>query len=142
MALCWKKASDAHWRHGIYHKLRDRNKKEYENINELIQLHNRLFEQSELLRTENLQLTLQNEKLRQENSDLHSKGAGGDGGSGTGSAAAGASSQVVQALEQKLYKLQEELTDLHRRKGENAQQLVELNQCLQERDKLLATKEN
>lgn len=49
---------------------------------------------------------------------------------------------MLQALEQKLYKLQEELTDLHRRKGENAQQLVELNQCLQERDKLLATKEN
>lgn len=49
---------------------------------------------------------------------------------------------LFQALEQKVYKLQEELTDLHRRKGENAQQLVELNQCLQERDKVLATKEN
>ncbi|XP_042889895.1 autophagy-related protein 16-like [Penaeus japonicus] len=142
MALCWNKASEGHWRHRIYQKLRDRNKKEYESINDLIQLHNRLFEQSELLRTENLQLTLQNEKLRLENTDLQSKGGGGEGGSGTGAGAGGASSQVVQALEQKLYKLQEELTDLHRRKGENAQQLVELNQCLQERDKLLATKEN
>lgn len=38
MALCWNKASDGHWRHKIYQKLRDRNKKEYENINDLIQL--------------------------------------------------------------------------------------------------------
>ncbi|KAK8744722.1 hypothetical protein OTU49_000582, partial [Cherax quadricarinatus] len=125
------------WRHTIYCKLRERNKKEFENINDLIQLHNRLFEQSESLRTENLQLTLQNEKLRQENTNLQSQGGGGINGEG-----GGASSMVVQALEQKLYKLQEELTDLHRRKGENAQQLVELNQCLQERDKLMATKDN
>lgn len=49
---------------------------------------------------------------------------------------------MFQTLEQKIYKLQEELTDLHRKKSENSQQLVELNQCLQERDKIVAVKEN
>ncbi|KAK7069502.1 hypothetical protein SK128_008455, partial [Halocaridina rubra] len=139
MSLSRKKSLECDWRHSIYNRLRERNRKEYENINDLIQLHNRLFEQSEMLRTENLQLTLQNEKLRQENTLLHAHGDGGVEGGGIGE---GASSAVVQALEQKVYKLQEELTDLHRRKGENAQQLVELNRCLQERDKTLATKEN
>ncbi|KAG7175219.1 Autophagy-related protein 16-1-like, partial [Homarus americanus] len=134
--MAWNKASEGDWRQSIYCKLRERNKKEYENINDLIQLHNRLFEQSESLRTENLHLTLQNERLRQENTQLQSQGGGGGGEGG------GSSSVVVQALEQKVYKLQEELTNLHRRKGENAQQLVELNQCLQERDKLMASKDN
>ncbi|XP_066938381.1 autophagy-related protein 16 [Macrobrachium rosenbergii] len=139
MSLARKRSLDCDWRQIIYIKLRERNKKEYENINDLIQLHIRLFEQSESLRAENLQLTLQNEKLRQENAQLHEHGDGGVEGGGM---TEGVSSTVVQALEQKVYKLQEELTDLHRRKGENAQQLVELNQCLQERDKTLAVKEN
>ncbi|XP_071538855.1 autophagy-related protein 16 isoform X2 [Panulirus ornatus] len=135
--MAWNKSNEGDWRQIIYYKLRERNKKEFENISDLLQLHNRLFEQSESLRTENLQLTLQNEKLRQANTELQSQGCGSSGSEG-----GGASSVVVQALEQKVYKLQEELTDLHRRKGENAQQLVELNQCLQERDKILAVKEN
>ncbi|XP_076045943.1 autophagy-related 16 [Oratosquilla oratoria] len=126
-------------RHVIYQYLRERNRKENENISDLIALHNRVFEQSERLRSENFTLTLQTEKLRQENVQLQGQ-VGSSGGEAGG--AEGGTSQVVQALEQKVYKLQEELTDLHRRKGENAQQLVELNQCLQERDKILATKDN
>ncbi|KAK3862513.1 hypothetical protein Pcinc_031629 [Petrolisthes cinctipes] len=136
--MAWNKSTEGHWRQTISYRLRERNKKEYENISELVQLHNRLFEQSEALKSENVQLTLQTEKLRQENTRLLSHGGGGGGGDVGG----GGSNIIVQALEQKLYKLQEELTDLHRRKGENAQQLVELNQCLQERDKLMATKDN
>jgi hypothetical protein len=43
-------------------------------------------------------------------------------------------------LEQKLFNLQEELTDLHRRKGENAQQIIDLNNALQEKEKILQDK--
>ena len=42
----------------------------------------------------------------------------------------------------KIFKQQEELTELHRRRSESAQQLVELNQCLQEKDNQLAALQN
>jgi len=47
----------------------------------------------------------------------------------------------LQNLKQKLLVQAEELTELHRRKGENAQQIIELTSKLQERDKLIATKD-
>lgn len=47
-----------------------------------------------------------------------------------------------QILEQKIYSLQEELTNLHRRKGEHAQQIVDLTSKLQETEKNLSTKES
>ena len=47
----------------------------------------------------------------------------------------------IGALEQKLYKLQEELTEMHRRKGENAQQLIDLKNSLQEKERLLADRD-
>lgn len=45
-------------------------------------------------------------------------------------------------MEQKIYALQEELTNLHRRKGEHAQQIVELTSKLQEAEKVLTSKES
>ena len=44
-------------------------------------------------------------------------------------------------MEQKIFSLQEELTNLHRRKGEHAQQIVDLTSRLQETEKTLTTKE-
>ncbi|KAK8400462.1 hypothetical protein O3P69_003253 [Scylla paramamosain] len=144
--MAWSKSGGGDWRQQIYNNLRERNKKEYENISDLIQLHTRLFEQSETLKAEILQLTIQNEKLQQSNLQLLSCGGGGsgggNGGGGGGECGGTASPGVVQKLEQKIYKLQEELTDLHRKKSENSQQLVELNQCLQEREKVVAVKDN
>lgn len=91
---------------------------------------NRLFDQSVALRHENLQLTIQNERLRQENQ------GGGSGGSLAGTPA---DSAKISALEQKVLNQQEELTELHKRRGENAQLLIDLNHKLQEKEKLLAT---
>lgn len=45
-------------------------------------------------------------------------------------------------MEQKIYSLQEELTNLHRRKGEHAQQIVDLTSKLQETEKNLSLKES
>jgi autophagy-related protein 16 len=92
---------------------------------------NRLFDSSNALRGENLQLTVQNEKLRQENFELHNRSGPGDG----------KPNEKIQALEQKLLHQQEELTELHRRKGENAQQLIDLNNKLQEKEKQLRAHE-
>lgn len=47
----------------------------------------------------------------------------------------------IQQLEQKLLHQQEELTELHRRKGENAQQLIDLNHRLNEQLKIKANLE-
>lgn len=49
---------------------------------------------------------------------------------------------IEQILEQKIYSLQEELTNLHRRKGEHAQQIVDLTSKLQETEKNLSLKES
>lgn len=51
-------------------------------------------------------------------------------------------SEKISALEQKLLVQQEELTELHRRRGENAQMIIDLNAKLQLTEKTLASKNN
>jgi autophagy-related protein 16 len=92
---------------------------------------NRIFESANTLRSENLQLSIKNEQLRQESTDIHKRTGPIDG----------KSNEKVQALEQKMSQQQEELTVLLRTKGENAQALVELNRKLNEREKLLSIRE-
>lgn len=90
-------------------------------------LDNRLFDNVTTLRTENLQLTIENEKLRS--------------GSGIPGSHSNDTSSRISVLEQKCMSQQEELTELHRRKGENAQQIIDLNAQLQELTKKLTSKE-
>lgn len=87
------------------------------------------------MRTENIHLSVQIEKLRTEGVSFQGGNAGA-GGSGDSKL-----HERVQYLEQKLLAQQEELTELHRRKGENAQQVIDLNAKLQEKEKQLAAKE-
>lgn len=75
------------------------------------------------MRTENIQLTIANETLRRE-------AVSGTPGLG-----------VNSDLEARLLKQAEELATLHKRKGENAQQIVDLNNKLQEMMKELQAKE-
>lgn len=79
------------------------------------------------MRSENLQLSIQLEKL--------SSNTGGGSGNEV------RLNERIQFLEQKLLTQQEELTELHRRKGENAQQIIDLNVKLQEKEKVLMAKE-
>lgn len=53
----------------------------------------------------------------------------------------GANSERIQQLEQRLLTQQEELTSLHRRRGENAQQIINLNTKLQEAEKAIQFKD-
>lgn len=50
--------------------------------------------------------------------------------------------EKISTLEQKLLMQQEELTELHRRRGENAQRSIDLNAKLQQAEKLLVDKNN
>lgn len=82
-----------------------------------------MFDNSNTLRGENLQLSIANEKLRTEVLS---------GIPGTATSA---------ALEAKLLAQADELTALHRRRGEHTQQIVDLNNKLQEVTKELQAKD-
>ncbi|XP_067008650.2 autophagy-related protein 16-1 isoform X2 [Anabrus simplex] len=128
MATSSKSVDDCDWRKSIILQLQNVCKVQ-SSFEELIALHNRLLERSNTLKSENLQLTIQNEKLRIENLELqqHPSGSGDR-----------KPNEKIQALEQKLLLQQEELTELHRRKGDNAQQLLDLNHKLHEKEKQLS----
>ncbi|XP_031338168.1 autophagy-related protein 16-1-like [Photinus pyralis] len=126
---------ESSWRNAIFTQLQFRNRSQTEYFQDLIAAHNRLFENVDTLRNENLHLSLQNEKLRTE------AVASGSSTTGSNSASEARLTERIQFLEQKLLSQQEELTELHRRKGENAQQIIDLNIKLQEKEKLLSNKE-
>ncbi|XP_072180000.1 autophagy-related protein 16-like [Diadema setosum] len=114
------------WRKTIHSRLRKRNARECAPFKSLFESHVKLANQIEASRAQNLQLQVQVERLQQENADLQSKpppspGVGGNMGKGTAD---------YHKLEQKYLKIHEELTDLHRRRGENVQQLMDLTNQL------------
>ncbi|XP_076659660.1 autophagy-related 16 isoform X2 [Halictus rubicundus] len=114
---------DNNWRKDLILQLQERNRRQTYCFADLISLHNRLFENANTLRGENIQLTIANETLRRNTS----------GGTPMSSGNAD--------LEARLLKQAEELATLHRRKGEHTQQIVDLNNKLQEMTKELQMKE-
>lgn len=76
-------------------------------------------------------------KLSVENEQLRS-----GGGSLAANGSANINSTKIQALEKRILTQQEELTDLHKRKGENSQMIVDLNIKLEKQNKLLADNES
>jgi autophagy-related protein 16 len=85
----------------------------------------RIHEKNYELKNENLALSVENEKLRN--------------GLGVSDNA-----QVlrIQALEKKLLDKQEELTDMHKRKGDNQQMIIDLNVKVTDLQKKLEDKNN
>lgn len=90
---------------------------------------NRLYDTTSQLRAENLKLSVENEQLRT--------------GIGCGDSSVTGNQQTarIQALEKRLLTQQEELTDLHKRKGENSQMIVDLNIKLEKYTRLLADRD-
>ena len=127
------------WNSRIKTLIRRRNERESHGYAHLIASHSRLLSSTDALRSQNVTLTLEVERLRQLTVDLRTKGGGGGiagGAAGGGGSDAGdtVASTTVTALEHKIYKLQEDLTDSLRRKGENAQKIIDLNGKLQEKE--------
>ncbi|XP_020602695.1 autophagy-related protein 16-like [Orbicella faveolata] len=127
------------WRKIISGKLEARDRGEWYCFRDIIKEHNKLFENADTAKSRVVQLEIQVAHMQQEKLELQGRvqelsltggGVGGGGGS-----------EKAAALEQKLYKLQEELTELHRQKGENAQKLMELNNTLRQKEQELATKD-
>ncbi|XP_013415279.1 autophagy-related protein 16-1 isoform X2 [Lingula anatina] len=122
------------WKSTIRDLIKERDKREHQPFLSLIQAHNKLFESVDSVRTKNLQLTLETERLKHENLELSLKTDSGGGGGVIGA-------ERVRELEQKLFKLQEELTELHRKKGENSQRIIDLNNILQEKEREIQSKD-
>ncbi|OQV25584.1 Autophagy-related protein 16-1 [Hypsibius exemplaris] len=124
------------WKYDIIQQIHHRNRVESASFKPVFDAYGKLFEFSDSLKAQNTQLNLYVEKLKEENVRLQV--SGGTGGS---SASDPRAQERIATLEQKLYKLQEELTEMHRRKGENAQQLIDMKNALQEKERLLADRE-
>ena len=93
-------------------KLRERNEREVVPFVNLVTMNVELLNANAQLNVEKEQLEFINAKLKEENEKMKSK-----------------SSEInyeqVSVLEKKLFSLQEELTELHRRRGEKAQQIID-----------------
>ncbi|XP_045496823.1 autophagy-related protein 16-1 isoform X2 [Colias croceus] len=116
------------WRNNIINQLRARNKRETAAFQDIFTFQSRLFDNVNTLKNENLQLTLVNERIRYSNTESVSSGGG-------------ATNEKIQALEQKILNQQEELTSLHRRRGESAQQIINLNAKVHDLEKSLQAKD-
>ncbi|SPP89955.1 autophagy-related protein 16 isoform X1 [Drosophila guanche] len=113
------------WRAHVVKCLRERNRKECENFKEIIEQNNRLIDHVAQLKSDNLKLSVENEQLRSAMST-----------GGTGSHVA------IATLEKKLLSQQEELTELHKRKGENSQLIVDLNMKVEQQRIIMSEREH
>ena len=92
-----------------------------------------MLEQNIKLKTENETLTFLNEKLKEDNSILKSK---------VSSESNVHTNENFLELNRKLFSLQEELTELHKKKGDNAQQVIDLSAAVKLNEQLLAEKQS
>ncbi|CAA9997087.1 unnamed protein product [Nesidiocoris tenuis] len=113
------------WRESILDQIQRRNKQQFSAFEDLISAHNRLFDSHAALRQENEKL--RSERLALPRGSIESQGA----------------PERISILESKLLAQQEELTELLRKRGENAQLVVDLNKKLQEKaDQLKAAEDS
>ncbi|XP_069357287.1 autophagy-related protein 16 isoform X2 [Maniola hyperantus] len=117
------------WRNNIISQLQARNKRETNSFQDIIAFQSRLFDNVNTLKNENLQLTLLNERIRFSTTESVLNSGGG------------VSNERIQALEQKILLQQEELTSLHRRRGESSQQIINLNARVHDLEKNLQAKD-
>ncbi|XP_046853261.1 autophagy-related protein 16-1-like isoform X2 [Xenia sp. Carnegie-2017] len=127
-----------YWKLELLQRLERRDRLEFLSFKDLIKSHNKLFDNADILQSKIVQLEIQTLQMKQENADLQERASI----SGFSYSLSGTfNSDKVQAFEQKIYKLQEELTVLHRTKGENAQKVIELNKTITKKDNDLSFKE-
>merc|ERR1711962_920131 len=96
----------------VLQKLRHRNCIEVAPFVDIIELNNRLIVANSQLLSEREEIQFVNVKLKEETQKLRLKSSEAD-------------QEQVSVLEKKLFAAQEELTELHRRRGENAQQIID-----------------
>ncbi|KAL3236781.1 hypothetical protein MRX96_022192 [Rhipicephalus microplus] len=116
------------WRQQIVKSLQDRNNMQCKQFEDIIVFSTQLFERVDSLRSNNVQLTVQKERLQQENLHLQMNAESSLG-------------KPRAALETKIYQLQEEMTELLRHKSEHSQQLIDAKNSLEEKERQLHLKD-
>ena len=120
-------------REDVLSKLRQRNRREIQPFQSLFERQELLLEQNIKLKTENETLTFLSEKLKEDNSILKSK---------VSTESNVNTNENFLELNRKLFSLQEELTELHKKKGDNAQQVIDLSAAVKLNETLLADKQS
>uniref|UniRef100_A0A1B0G250 Autophagy-related protein 16 domain-containing protein n=1 Tax=Glossina morsitans morsitans TaxID=37546 RepID=A0A1B0G250_GLOMM len=123
---------DQEWRLSLMRRLGERDRREVTPFKEIILQNNRLLDNVTQLKADNLKISVENEQLR---------AAFATGGKGNGKDS-NAAQIAIAALEKKLLAQQEELTDLHKRKGENSQMIVDLNLKVEKQQLIIKEKES
>ena len=123
------------WRKSILGQLRYRNQREVAPFEDLINLHNRIVERISSLQMENTQLLFINEKLKEEIRNLRISTSDTPKGDSAKNVQTSSAEDIVMqskiaTLEKKLFSVQEELTELHRRKGIISNLPIEINNSL------------
>ncbi|XP_059805395.1 autophagy-related protein 16-1-like isoform X1 [Hypanus sabinus] len=114
-------ATTARWRRHIREQLRLRDRQQRQGFEELVQAYNKLLEKSDLQ-------TVLAERFQGEKYDLHNR-------TDISPASDGVRNETTHELAQMRIRHQEELTELHKKRGELAQNVIELNSQLQQKDK-------
>uniref|UniRef100_A0A1A9UM85 WD_REPEATS_REGION domain-containing protein n=1 Tax=Glossina austeni TaxID=7395 RepID=A0A1A9UM85_GLOAU len=123
---------DQEWRLSLMRRLGERDRREVTPFKEIILQNNRLLDNVTQLKADNLKISVENEQLR---------AAFATGGKGNGKDS-NAAQIAIAAVEKKLLAQQEELTDLHKRKGENSQMIVDLNLKVEKQQLIIKEKES
>ncbi|XP_062521321.1 autophagy-related protein 16-1-like [Corticium candelabrum] len=105
-------------------QLKVRSKKEGSSFAEIIRSHNKLFESYDSLKSRISQLEVECTNLRQDNLELARRPGSGDGTSSV-------------ADRERIMRLHVELNDLHRKKSENADQIIEMTKTIQVKEELI-----
>ncbi|CAL1547373.1 unnamed protein product [Lymnaea stagnalis] len=121
-------AASTNWKEFVLSQIQRRNHKQTYPFTSLIQTNNRLQEIAASLQSKNVHLQVEVEKLKEETLTSHPRGDGQVGS--------------THQVEQKLFKVQEELTELLKKRGENAQQIIDLNALLQDKEKEIQHKDS
>uniref|UniRef100_A0A9J7Y8U7 ATG16 autophagy related 16-like 1 (S. cerevisiae) n=1 Tax=Cyprinus carpio carpio TaxID=630221 RepID=A0A9J7Y8U7_CYPCA len=116
------------WKRHVIEQLKQRDRVQRQAFEEIIHQYNRLLEKSDLQVV--FSERLQTEKYEQQNRHDLSPGVEG-----------GRSDSLQQEMAQMRIKHQEELTELHKKRGELAQSVIELNNQIQQKDKEIQSNE-
>ncbi|XP_061097078.1 autophagy-related protein 16-1-like isoform X1 [Conger conger] len=116
------------WKRHIVDQLKRRDRVQRHAFEEIVHQYNRLLEKSDLQTV--LSERLQTDKFDHQN--RHDLSPAGDGGRGEA---------LLQEMAQIRIRHQEELTELHKKRGELAQNVIELNNRIQQKDKEIQTNE-
>ncbi|XP_057206752.1 autophagy-related protein 16-1 isoform X1 [Triplophysa rosa] len=116
------------WKRHVVEQLKQRDRVQRQAFEEIIHQYNRLLERSDLQAV--FSERLQTDKYEQQN--RHDLSPGVDGGR---------CDSLQQEMAQMRIKHQEELTELHKKRGELAQSVIELNNQIQHKDKEIQSNE-